>query len=59
MYDGLHIKCSAGCSYQILIKLEFSWKFFEKYSSIIFHENPYSGSRFVPCGQTDGKTWRR
>jgi len=26
---------------------------FEKYSNNIFHENPSSGSRVVPCGQTD------
>ena len=27
-----------------------------KYSNIEFHENPSSGSRVVPCGQTDGRT---
>ena len=27
---------------------------FEKYSNVKFHENPSSGSRVVPCGQTDG-----
>jgi hypothetical protein len=37
----------------ILMKLEFSRKFSEKYSNTIFHENPSSGSRVVPCGQTD------
>jgi len=26
---------------------------FEKYSNIIFQENPSSGSRVVPCGRTD------
>jgi hypothetical protein len=26
---------------------------------IKFHENPSSGSRVVPCGQTDGRTDRR
>ena len=31
---------------------------FEKDSNIKFHENPSSGSRVVPCGQTDGPTDR-
>jgi len=34
-------------------KLEFSVHIFEEYSNIKFHENPSSGSRVVPCGQTD------
>jgi hypothetical protein len=38
----------------ILMKLEFSPQFFEKYSTIKLHENP--GSRVVPCGQTEGRT---
>ena len=39
------------------MKLEFSRQIFEKSSNIKFHENPPSGSRFVPCGQTqDGRT---
>jgi len=33
----------------ILMKLEFSQQFFEKYSNIKFHENLSSGSRVVPC----------
>jgi len=37
----------------ILVKLEFSQQIFEKYANIKFHENPLSGSRVVPCGQTD------
>ena len=28
-------------------------RFSKKYSNIIFYENPFSGSRVVPCGQTD------
>jgi hypothetical protein len=36
------------------MKLEFSRHIFEKYSNIKFHENPSSGSRIIPCGQTDG-----
>ena len=35
------------------MKLEFSWRIFEKYSNIKFHENLSSGSRAVPCGWTD------
>jgi len=31
----------------------FSQRIFEKYSNIKFHENPSSGSRVVPWGQTD------
>jgi len=27
--------------------------YFEKYSNIKFHENPYGVSRVVSCGQTD------
>jgi len=38
------------------MKLEFSRQIFEKYSNIIFNENPFLGSRVVPCGQTDGRT---
>jgi hypothetical protein len=37
----------------ILIKLALSRQIFEKYSNIISHENPSSGSRVVPRGQTD------
>ena len=40
-------------SCQILLKLEFTRQIFEKYSNIKFHENPSSGSRVSPCGQTD------
>ena len=38
----------------ILIQLKYSRQFFEKYSNVKLHENPSSGSRVVPCGQT----WR-
>ena len=31
----------------------FSRQIFQKYSNIKFHENPSSGSRVVPYGQTD------
>jgi hypothetical protein len=53
MYIGLHVK--DRYSYQILMKIEFSLQFFEKYSNIK-HENPSSGSRIVPWGQTEGQT---
>jgi hypothetical protein len=35
------------------MKVEFSRQILEKRSNVIFHENPSSGSRVVPCGQTD------
>jgi hypothetical protein len=40
----------------MLMKTGFSQQIVEKYSSTIFHENPCSGSRVVPYGQTDGRT---
>jgi hypothetical protein len=36
------------------MKLEFSRQIFEGSSNIKFYQNPCSGSRVVPCGQTDG-----
>jgi len=51
MYIGLHVKCRYAC--MILMTLEFSRQFFEKYSNIKLHENLSNGSRVVPCGQTD------
>ena len=44
---------SACYTCHILMKLECSRQIFEKYSNIKFNENPSSGSRVVPCGQTD------
>ena len=38
------------------MKLEFSRQTFEKYSNIIFHGTPSSGSRVVACGRTDRRT---
>jgi hypothetical protein len=43
---------NAHYSYQIIIKLKFSWHIFEKWWNIIFHENSYSGSRVIPFGWT-------
>ena len=45
-----------GYSYHISRKLAFSRHVFETYSRIKFKENPYSGSRVVPCGHTKGQT---
>ena len=42
-----------------LMKLEFSGQIFEKYSNNKCHENSYSGSRVVPCGQTCRRTGRQ
>jgi hypothetical protein len=35
------------------MKLEFSRQFFDKFSSIKVLQNPFSGSRVVPCGLMD------
>jgi len=40
------------------MKIEFSQQTFEISTTIKFNENPSSGSRVVPCGRTDGQTWR-
>ena len=41
-------------SFQILMKHQFSQQICEKSLNINFHENPYRGSRIIPCGWTDG-----
>jgi hypothetical protein len=52
-------KCDNVCmqstcySCQILVKLEFARQIFEKTSNIKFHQNPSSGNRVIPYGQTD------
>jgi len=38
------------------MKLQFPRQIFEKYSNVIFHENPLSRSRFVLFGWIDGRT---
>jgi hypothetical protein len=38
------------------MELDFFRQVFEKHSNTKFHENLASGSRVVPCGQTDGRT---
>ena len=40
-------------SSSILMRFELSRQSFIKCSNIKFQENPSSGSRVVPCGQTD------
>jgi hypothetical protein len=57
MYMGLHVKYRYCC--QILRTLECSPQIFRKYSEVRFDENPFSRSRFVPWGETDGRTDRR
>jgi hypothetical protein len=44
---------SARYSCSSLMKLEFSQQIFEKRINTKFHDNPSSGSRVVPCRQTD------
>jgi hypothetical protein len=51
MYIGLHVNYPLFSS--DFNELGFSRQIFKKYSNIKFHENPSSGSRVVPCGQTD------
>jgi hypothetical protein len=45
---------STRCSFQILMKLEFSRQAFDKRSNAKFHENPSGGGWVFPWGQT----WR-
>jgi len=49
---------STRYSCQILVKLEYSWQIFEKYSNINFHESLSGARRVVPCGQTATQTDR-
>jgi hypothetical protein len=50
MYVGLHLKYTLFLSD---FNFNFSENILEKYSNIKFHENPFGGSRIVPCGRTD------
>ena len=54
MYLGLHVKCPLFLS-DINETGIFSIDFLK---TLKFRENPSSGSRFVPCGQLDGRTDR-
>ena len=40
----------------MFMKLGLSKYIFDKHSNFKFHENPFSGSRAVPCGRKDGWT---
>jgi len=35
------------------MKIEFSEHVLKKYSHVTLYENSFTGSRIVPCGQTD------
>ena len=48
---NVHVNTHYYC--HILIKFQFSVQISEKHSNVKFHENSSSGSRLVPCGQTD------
>ena len=49
----IYIYCYSCYSCQILMKLEFSRQFFEIFTNIKLHKNPFSGSGAFPCGRTD------
>jgi len=55
MFTGLHVQCRYVCRASSM-NLEFSQQIFEKYPNIKRHDNPSTGSRVIPCGQTDGQT---
>jgi hypothetical protein len=53
----------SSCKVQVFLircygNFSFVCRFIKKYSYTKFHENPSSGNRVVPCGQTDGRTDR-
>lgn len=45
--------CQVPCSHWIVMKVEFSQKIFKKFWSFKFHEHLSSGSRVVPCRQSE------
>jgi hypothetical protein len=47
---------STRCSFQILMKRDYSRQIFGKPSNIKFQENLSSGSRVAPCGRANGQT---
>ena len=49
---------STRYSCHMLMKLECAQQIFEKYANIKFNENPFGGSRVVPCGRTNGQIRR-
>ena len=54
MYSGLNEITRHCC--QFIINPEYSGQIFEIYSNVRFHENPSSGRRVVPGGQTEAWT---
>jgi hypothetical protein len=54
------IECSETSAYKIQTPGNYPedniLQIFEKFPNIKFHENPFTGSRVIPCGQTDGRT---
>ena len=54
MYIALHVKYRLFLSgfYETGVSRQTS----EKYSNIIFREDPFNGSRVIPSGQTDRRT---
>jgi hypothetical protein len=55
MQIGLHVKYTLTLS--DFNETRIFWdRFWKKYSNIKFHENLSSGSRFIPFGETDGRT---
>jgi len=52
-YLDIHVNCL------ISIKFEITLHIFIEVPNIKFHFNRPSGSRVDPCGQTDGRRWRR
>jgi len=38
------------------MKYEFSRQIFEIHQKVKLHEDPFIGSRVVPCGETGGRT---
>jgi hypothetical protein len=53
MYTGLHGRYLLLLSF--VMKLEFSWHVFKKYSNIIFKETLVKAALFHAEGQTDGQ----
>ena len=51
MYTGIHVKYPL-----FLSDFNETRQCIEKHSNIKFHENTSSGSRVIPCGQTDRRT---
>jgi hypothetical protein len=44
---------------QSLVRLAISRQIFEKYSNIVYNENPFSGSRVLSFGRTEGQAEKR